>query len=101
MTEKSFPRGFAPTLVVRTKGSDRSLRPGRSYVVGRDPECDIVISDAYASRQHAVLRLEDGQWVLEDDGSSNGTYVGDRRVDRIEVDWECQVGSVIPLTGRS
>ena len=37
--------------------------------------------------------------MLEDDGSSNGTYVGDRRVDRIEVDGECQVRLGHPADG--
>ena len=68
-------------------------------MVGRDPECDIVITDARVSRQHAVLRLEDGHWVLEDTGSSNGTYAGDRRVDRIDVDGECQVRLGHPTDG--
>ena len=68
-------------------------------MVGRDPECDIVITDARVSRQHAVLRLEEGHWVLEDSGSSNGTYAGERRVDRIEVDGECQVRLGHPTDG--
>src|SRR5207247_10973759 len=66
--------GSAPPLVVWSEGTDRSLPPGPSYVVGRDPESDIVITDARVSWRHAVLRLEDGRWVLTDDGSTNGTY---------------------------
>jgi cytochrome P450 / NADPH-cytochrome P450 reductase len=77
--------------VVWSEGTDRSLPPGPSYVVGRDPESDIVITDARVSWRHAVLRLEDGRWVLTDDGSTNGTYAGDQRVDRIEITGECQV----------
>ena len=99
MTEKSFSSGSAPTLLLRTEGSDHSLPAGRSYVVGRDPECDIVITDGRVSRRHAVLRLEDGRWLLQDNGSSNGTYAGDRRVDRIEVDGECQVRLGHPTDG--
>ena len=83
--------GSAPPLVVRSEGADRSLPPGPSYVVGRDPESDIVITDARVSWRHAVLRLEDGRWVLADHGSTNGTYAGDQRVDRIEITGECQV----------
>ncbi|MGZ6881097.1 MAG: FHA domain-containing protein, partial [Mycobacteriaceae bacterium] len=91
MTEKSLPGGSAPLLVVQTQGFDRSLPAGPSYRVGRDPQCDIVITDARVSWQHAVLRLDDGHWLLVDDGSTNGTYAEDRRIDRIEIDGECEV----------
>jgi cytochrome P450 / NADPH-cytochrome P450 reductase len=97
--EKSLSGESAPPLVVRTQGSDRSLPPGPSYLVGRDPECDIVITDARVSWQHAVLRLEDGRWVLADNGSTNGTYAGDQRVDRIEINTECLVRLGHPADG--
>jgi pSer/pThr/pTyr-binding forkhead associated (FHA) protein len=93
--------GSAPSLVVWSEGTDRSLPPGPSYVIGRDPESDIVITDARVSWRHAVLRLEDGRWVLTDDGSTNGTYAGDQRVDRIEITGECQVRLGHPADGRS
>ena len=77
--------------MVRSEGFDRSLPAGPSYLIGRDPECDIVVTDARVSWQHAVLRLEDGRWVLADNGSTNGTFAEDQRVDRIEIDGECLV----------
>jgi cytochrome P450 / NADPH-cytochrome P450 reductase len=58
-----------------------------------------VITDARVSWQHAVLRLEDGRWVLADNGSTNGTYSGDRRVDRIEINGECLVRLGHPASG--
>jgi cytochrome P450 / NADPH-cytochrome P450 reductase len=96
---KSPATGAAPPLLVRTQGSDRRLRPGPAYLIGRDPLCDIVISDAHVSWQHAVLRVEDGRWVLSDNGSTNGIYSGDRRVDRIEIDGECLVRLSDPVGG--
>jgi cytochrome P450 len=84
---------------MRAGGVDRSLPPGPSYLIGRDPECDIVIDDVRVSWQHAVLRLEGGRWVLADNGSTNGTYVQDRRVDRIEIDGECLVRLCDPAEG--
>jgi cytochrome P450/NADPH-cytochrome P450 reductase len=89
--EKSLSGGLGPPLMVRAGGSDRSLPPGPSYLIGRDPECDFVVADASVSWHHAVLRLEGGRWVLTDNGSTNGTYVRDRRVDRVEIDGECLV----------
>jgi ABC-type multidrug transport system ATPase subunit len=68
---------------VQTQGSDRTLQAGPSYTIGRDPQSDIVINDDRVSWQHAVLRHEDASWVLEDSGSTNGTYLGPERVTRV------------------
>jgi cytochrome P450/NADPH-cytochrome P450 reductase len=98
-TDKSLVGGAVPPLVVRSPESDRSLPAGPSYRIGRDPESDIVITDARVSWQHAVLMLENGSWVLADMGSTNGTYAGDRRVDRIEISGECLVRLGHPADG--
>ncbi|MDQ2874079.1 MAG: FHA domain-containing protein, partial [Actinomycetota bacterium] len=89
IVEESLSGGYAPPLVVRAQGFDRILPAGPPYRIGRDPECDVVVADTRVSWQHAVLRVEDSHWVLADTGSTNGTFVGDRRVDRIEIDGEC------------
>ena len=88
-----------PPLLVLTQGSGRRLAAGPSYLVGRDPEADIVIDDARVSWQHALLRLEDGRWVLADNGSTNGSYTEGRRADRIEIDGECLVRLGDPAHG--
>jgi cytochrome P450/NADPH-cytochrome P450 reductase len=58
-----------------------------------------VVTDARVSWHHAVLTSEGGQWVLADNGSTNGTYAGDRRVDRIEIAGECLVRLGHPADG--
>jgi len=58
-----------------------------------------VIADARVSWRHAVLRLEDGHWVLVDRASTNGTYAGNQRVDRIEIEGECLVRLGHPANG--
>src|SRR6202034_3575994 len=78
-----------PALVVRTQGSDRSLAAGRTYSVGRNPESDIVVDEARVSWRHAVLRLEGSNWLLEDVGSTNGTFLGTERVKRVEITKDC------------
>jgi len=78
-----------PALVVRTQGSDRSLEAGRSYVIGRNPESDIVVNEARVSWRHAVLRIEGATWLLEDAGSTNGTFLGAQRVQRVEIKEDC------------
>jgi ABC-type multidrug transport system ATPase subunit len=79
----------APALVVRARGTDRSLQAGQSYSIGRDPESDIVVDEARVSWHHAVLKLDGATWVLEDSGSTNGTFVGGERVRRVEITGEC------------
>ncbi|MEO3870499.1 DUF1707 and FHA domain-containing protein [Nonomuraea sp. B12E4] len=51
------------------------------YVVGRGSACDLVLSDLTVSRVHAELRREgDGQWMLVDLGSLNGTRLNGWRL---------------------
>jgi len=54
----------------------------RTWVVGRHPACDIVLSDPQVSRRHAELRPVLGGYDLVDLGSSNGTRVEDGEVTR-------------------
>jgi len=49
-------------------------------VVGRDPSCDIVVTDGSVSRRHAHLELRSGVWHVVDQGSANGTYLNSLRV---------------------
>ena len=57
------------------------LRPGRSYVMGREEGVDIHLQDAMISRRHCELRYDDsGHWILVDQGSSNGTTINAQRV---------------------
>jgi ABC-type multidrug transport system ATPase subunit len=80
-----------PDLIVRTRRSDHTLRDGGTYRIGRDPESDIVMSDTRVSWKHGVLRVEREGWVLEDTGSTNGTFLGSSRVNRIAIDAVCVV----------
>ena len=48
--------------------------------IGRAPDCDLTLSDDYASNHHAKLVPDGDGWRFEDTGSTNGSFVGDRRV---------------------
>ncbi|MEV5753790.1 FHA domain-containing protein [Actinoallomurus sp. NPDC052308] len=72
-------------LFVDGNGTSVALDPRRAYRVGRDPGSDIVVAVDGVSRTHAILRFEAGQWVLEDNGSANGTFQNGRRVQRTVV----------------
>ena len=69
----------APRQVVVVEGPLRgtSLALGTSpVVVGRSPDCSLVLDDDYASGRHARLFPRDGRWWVEDLGSTNGTLLG-------------------------
>ena len=81
----------APSLVVRTGEGERSLAAGRVYLIGRDPQADIVVADFRVSWHHAELRSARGRWALADLASSNGSYADGRRADLIEIDGSRQI----------
>ena len=84
-------QGAAPPLVVRAQGSARTLPAGPAYWIGRDPAADIVIDEPLVSWRHAVLKLADDQWLLQDANSTNGTFATGQRVRRVEITDSCQV----------
>jgi len=53
---------------------------GESAILGRHPECDIVLDSGAVSRQHARLVRHEGTYFVEDLGSRNGTFVNGRMV---------------------
>ena len=77
--------------MVRTGEGERSLAAGRVYLVGRDPQADIVVADFRVSWHHAELRPARGCWALADLASSNGSYADGRRADLIEIDGTRQI----------
>lgn len=48
--------------------------------IGRAPDSTLVVDDEYASARHARLFPHEGQWVVEDLGSTNGTWIGKTRL---------------------
>ena len=48
--------------------------------LGRSHESTIVLDDDYVSGRHARFYPHDGQWVVEDMGSTNGTYIDRTKV---------------------
>jgi hypothetical protein len=82
----------APRLLVSgpEPGPDGSTQ--RTYelsapltILGRGTDCDLRLVDPGVSRHHAELRVEDGEVVLVDLGSTNGTFVNGQPVRRISL----------------
>lgn len=53
---------------------------GERWVMGRSPECDLVLDVAAVSRRHVILTKENGLFFVQDLGSRNGTYINNQRV---------------------
>ncbi len=49
-------------------------------LIGRAPTCTLVIDDDYCSARHCRIFAENGEWKVEDLGSTNGTYLGNQKV---------------------
>jgi ABC-type multidrug transport system ATPase subunit/pSer/pThr/pTyr-binding forkhead associated (FHA) protein len=81
----------APPLVVRAQGSARTLPAGTAYWIGRDPAADIVIDEPLVSWRHAIVKITDGRWLLQDANSTNGTFAAGQRVRRVEITDSCQI----------
>lgn len=59
---------------------------GTEHVLGRGTEADVWIDDVGCSRRHARIRCgSDGRYMLEDLGSTNGTFVNGSRIEACEV----------------
>ena len=62
------------------------LEPKGPIVVGRGRGCGIRLDDSRASRQHCVLTCESGAWFVQDNGSTNGTWVNNQQIDKTRLE---------------
>ena len=53
-----------------------------ALLIGRHPDCDLVMADATVSRRHARLIFRDGGWIIQDLESTNGTRLNGKYVGR-------------------
>lgn len=80
---KASKGGKAPAAVVvhEPEGDKpRTVRLSGQVDIGRADGCAIRLQDTYVSQVHARLAGKDGAWYVEDLGSTNGTYLNDRKV---------------------
>jgi ABC-type multidrug transport system ATPase subunit len=60
--------------------SEDELKPKTSWVIGRAPECDLVVPEPAVSSRHCQLTHQADGFLLEDLGSTNGTYVNGAKI---------------------
>ena len=89
-------RGIPTSVAVtdgRLAGTVIPLTPA-GILVGRNPECSLVLDDDYASGRHLRLFLRDGAWWAEDLGSTNGTFLDSAKLTTAQ---QVGVGSVLRI----
>ena len=89
-------RGIPTSVAVtdgRLAGTVIPLTPA-GILVGRNPECSLVLDDDYASGRHLRLFLRDGAWWAEDLGSTNGTFLDAAKLTTAQ---QVGVGSVLRI----
>ncbi len=62
-----------------------ALGDSNEVIVGRDETCDIRIRAKSVSREHCTIEREGQDFVLRDLGSTSGTFLDGKRVDRIRL----------------
>jgi len=95
-----------PTRLVVTDGPLRgTIVPLGSapVLLGRSPGCTLVLDDDYSSSRHARLYPQGEDWFVEDLGSTNGTYLGEYRVQapmRVPMGTAVRIGQNVIELGR-
>jgi pSer/pThr/pTyr-binding forkhead associated (FHA) protein len=78
--------GRCPVLRVAADGRELVIEEAVEVTVGRDGGADLELAELRVSRRHLVLRPGRHGWVLEDVGSTNGTFHEGRRVSLLRID---------------
>lgn len=79
----------APPLIVTSVRNTHRLNAGTEYGIGRNPGADFELADPRVSWDHAILYTQGPTWVIEDRSSRNGTYLGTKRIGRLEITGPC------------
>ena len=72
-------------LRVTYQGRTLTFNIGEIVTIGRHPDSAVMVMDSKVSRHHVEVRYQDGLWVLEDLGSSNGTFLGGEPLSELEL----------------
>ena len=80
--QRRWGRPKLPTTLRITDGPNAgaSLPLGESILIGRTPDATLDLHDQYMSSRHAVIARTPSGYVVEDLGSTNGTFVNNQRI---------------------
>lgn len=90
------PKGVLRVIFGNDRGREFSLGYD-TMVVGRSLQCSIVLNDPSVSRKHFEVNFKDGNWVIKDLGSGNGTKVNGNKISEIvlEEGMQIEIGQTI------
>ncbi len=77
-----------PALVVRSGGGlagEVFSAVREQTTIGRSPDCEVFLDDVTVSRRHATLVNDGSRFLLQDQGSLNGTFLNRRRIESAEL----------------
>lgn len=86
-----------PTLLAVTEGRLAGTTiplHGNGILIGRNPECALVLDDDFASGRHCRIFPRDGGWFVEDLGSTNGTFLAGAKLTTAQ---PITIGSVLRI----
>ncbi len=83
-TRSNVRRAQLKGLSVEVQGREFPLKNDR-LVIGRGPACDLVLSDASVSAEHARINHDSGGWRVVNLLSTNGTFVNGQKVSNAEL----------------
>lgn len=101
--ERRQPRAIrrGPSQLAVIEGGMRGVTvplTDAGVLIGRNPECALVLSDDFASGRHARIYRQDDGWYVDDLGSTNGTFSGNQRIGeafRVDAGSRLRIGQTV------
>jgi hypothetical protein len=73
--------GWLVSYDIDPAGIDFKLYKGRTKI-GRSKHCDIIVDDSTISEEHVLLSYKDGEFILQDELSANGTFLNGKQIEQ-------------------
>ena len=77
------PRYALRFISGKYQGGEFPLRMDREIIIGRSSDLDMVLVEDMVSRKHAKITTDGGQVMIQDLGSTNGTFVNGEKIKKV------------------